>query len=34
MVLENVGYRIVETRERLYGRYERVYILEEIDDGK
>ncbi len=33
-VLENVGYRIVETRERLYGRYERVYILEEIDDGK
>ena len=33
-VLENVGYRVVETRERLYGRYERVYILEEINNGK
>lgn len=33
-VLENVGYRIVETRERLYGHFERVYILEEINNGK
>ena len=33
-VLENVGYRVVETREKLYGRFERVYILEEINNGK
>lgn len=33
-VLNNIGYKIVEVKERLYGHFERIYILEEIDDGK
>jgi hypothetical protein len=33
-VLENVGYRIAEVRERKYGYHERIYIMEEIENGK
>lgn len=31
-VLNNLGYKIVEVRERLYGRYERVYVLKEGEE--
>lgn len=33
-VLESLGYKIVEVRERIYGYHERIYILEDVENGK